>query len=205
MRLVLVHGATTGPEVFTGWAEHWPGWDVQVPDLQAGLDVAQASMADYADRVISAAEVAPPEPVVLCGWSMGGLVAMMVARQVDTRALVVIEPSVPAEIEFHPDWPLQTGTYEADAYGGPAPGLRHRPESLLARAERKRGISVPDVVRPLLVVGGWEYTSRRSRPVADYYHGQLLEFPDLSHFELVRSPDVMRQISKRVLATRRGR
>ncbi len=71
--MVLVHGATSGPWVFDGWAARWPGEDVRIPDLQVGLDVAHATMSDYADRVLAAAG---DEPALLCGWSMGGLVAM---------------------------------------------------------------------------------------------------------------------------------
>ena len=54
-RVVLVHGAASGPWVFDGWAGAFPDDDVRVPDLQEGLDVARASMSDYADRVLAAA------------------------------------------------------------------------------------------------------------------------------------------------------
>ncbi len=68
-RLVLVHGATSGPWVFDRWPRAFPGYDVRVPDLQAGLDIAQARMTDYVDRVHGAAA---GRPSVVCGWSMGG-------------------------------------------------------------------------------------------------------------------------------------
>lgn len=179
-----MHGATSGPWVFDGWAAQWPGDDVRVPDLQEGLDVAHATMSDYADRVLSAVG---DQPAILCGWSMGGLVAMMAARRCRPTALVVIEPSVPAEIDGgDPDWPLETGTYDAESVYGPSvPGMRHRPESLLARCERKRGISIPAIDCPLLVVAGRDYVATRGRPVAEYYGADLVEFPVLSHFQLV--------------------
>jgi pimeloyl-ACP methyl ester carboxylesterase len=179
-----VHGATSGPWVFDGWAARWPADDVRVPDLQEGLDVAHATMADYADRVLAAVG---DQPAILCGWSMGGLVAMMAARRCRPTALVVIEPSVPAEIDGgDPDRPLERGTYDAESVYGPSvPGMRHRPESLLARCERKRGISIPAIGCPLLVVAGRDYVDTRSRPVAEHYGGELLEFPTLSHFQLV--------------------
>jgi pimeloyl-ACP methyl ester carboxylesterase len=183
-RVVLVHGATSGPWVFDGWAEGWPGDDVRVPDLQEGLDVARATMSDYTERVLAAVG---DRPAVLCGWSMGGLVAMMAARRCRPTALVVIEPSVPAEIDGgDPDWPLETGTYDAaSVYGPSVPGMRHRPESLLARCERKRGISVPTITCPLLVVAGRDYVATRGRPVAEHYGADLAEFPTLNHFDLV--------------------
>lgn len=188
-RVVLVHGATSGPWVFEGWAERWPDDDVLIPDLQEGLDVAHATMSDYADRLLSEVH---GRPAVLCGWSMGGLVAMMAARRCRPTALVVIEPSVPAEIDGgDPGLPLETGTYDSESVYGPSvPGTRHRPESLLARSERKRGISIPAVDCPLLVVAGRDYTDSRGRPVAERYGGELLLFPTLSHFQLVVDPQV---------------
>jgi len=188
-RVVLVHGATSGPWVFDGWAARWPGEDVRIPDLQEGLDVAHATMTDYANRVLAAVD---DQPAVLCGWSMGGLVAMMAARHCQPTALVVIEPSVPAEIDGgDPDWPLETGTYDAESVYGPSvPGMRHRPESLLGRCERKRGISIPAINCPLLVVAGRDYVATRGRPVAEYYGADLVEFPELSHFQLVGDQQV---------------
>ncbi len=187
-RVVLVHGAASGPWVFDGWADswatRWPDDDVRVPDLQEGLDVARATMSDYADQVLAAVG---DRPAVLCGWSMGGLVAMMAALRCEPAALVVIEPSVPVEIDGgDPDWPLEAGTYDAEStYGPSVPGMRHRPESLLARGERKRGIGVPKIDCPLLVVAGRSYVATRGRPVAEYYGAELMEFPELSHFQLV--------------------
>lgn len=194
-RVVLVHGATSGPWVFDGWAERWPDDDVRIPDLQEGLDVAHATMSDYADRVLAEVD---DEPAILCGWSMGGLVAMMAALRCRPQALVVIEPSVPAEIDGgDPDWPLKTGTYDAESVYGPSvPGMRHRPESLLARCERKRGISVPVIGCPLLVVAGRDYVATRGRPVAAFYGADLMEFPTLSHFRLVVDPRVRDAIAR---------
>jgi len=209
-RVVLVHGATSGPWVFDGWADQWPDDDVRVPDLQEGLDVAHATMSDYADRVLAAVgdqaardkpvhdKPVRDRPVVLCGWSMGGLVAMMAALRCEPAALVVIEPSVPAEIDGgDPDWPLEAGTYDAEStYGPSVPGMRHRPESLLARGERKRGISIPEFDCPLLVVAGRSYVATRGRPVAKHYGADLMEFPELSHFQLVVDPRVREAIAQ---------
>jgi pimeloyl-ACP methyl ester carboxylesterase len=198
-RVVLVHGAASGPWVFEGWAELWPDDDVRIPDLQEGLDVAQATMSDYADRVLAAVG---DKPAVLCGWSMGGLVAMMAGLSCEPAALVVIEPSVPVQIDGgDPDWPLEAGTYDAEStYGPSAPGMAHRPESRLARGERKRGISVPTTTCPMLVVAGRDYTSERGRPVAEYYGAELMEFPRLRHFQLVVDPQVRVAIARWVRA-----
>jgi pimeloyl-ACP methyl ester carboxylesterase len=96
----MVHGAFCG-----GWAfEHFrgpfeaAGWTVMAPDLpghaSAGGAVAGLSMSDYAESVVRlCAEL--PEPPVLLGHSMGGLVCEMAARRVRPRALVLLAPSPP--------------------------------------------------------------------------------------------------------------
>jgi pimeloyl-ACP methyl ester carboxylesterase len=95
LRLVLVHGATSGPWVFEGWLPYLSAFDVRVPDLQAGLDLAAASMSDYAGRVV---EEVGEDGALLCGWSMGGLVAMLAAQRQQLGALVLLEPSQPRQL-----------------------------------------------------------------------------------------------------------
>lgn len=186
--LVLVHGAASGPWVFDAWPGRWPGYDARIPDLQDGLDVGHASMADYAARVTAAAT---PGAVVV-GWSMGGLVAMLAAAELTPAALVVIEPSPPMQAgRADPDVVVEPGTYDAaEVYGPVSDPSQTRPESALARAERLRGISVPRIACPMLVVAGRDYLDTRGRPVADFYRAHLLEFPDLDHGELVSEPEV---------------
>ncbi|HTT92827.1 MAG TPA: alpha/beta fold hydrolase [Acidimicrobiales bacterium] len=83
---ICIHGAGSGPWAFAGWADDFPGWEVVAPDLQEGLDLATASMADYAAAVHVASEGAVGlAHTVLCGWSMGGLVALMATHTVRTN------------------------------------------------------------------------------------------------------------------------
>ncbi|WP_176946208.1 alpha/beta fold hydrolase [Blastococcus aurantiacus] len=188
-RLILVHGATSGPWVFDQWPVAFPGYDVRAPDLQEGLDVAQARMSDYVDRVLVAAA---GRPSVVCGWSMGGLVALMAAQQSPLEAVVVLEPSLPLELSGGDALrALRSGTYDAEsAYGPLPPGTRCRPESLRALDERKRGISVPSVTCPVLVVAG-RSGHPQGRMVARHYGADLLEFSDLEHSDLVVDPGVL--------------
>jgi hypothetical protein len=184
--IALAHGATSGPWVFDDWVDALDGWDVRVPDLQEGLDVAHASMRGYAGRLIEAAGGA--RPLVFGGWSMGGLVAMMAAAELGPAGLVVIEPSAPLEVAGgdHSVEPAP-GTYEAEDVYGPQPaGTIHRTESLLARQERHRGISVPAVPCPLLVVAGRDHAEDRGRAIASHYGGDLITFHGLGHGALVR-------------------
>lgn len=85
-RFVLVHGAWCG-----GWA--WEkvlplleraGHEVQAPDLPGHSDdrtpIPEVSLQGYADRVCEALD-ARPEPAVLVGHSMGGMVISQAAEQ----------------------------------------------------------------------------------------------------------------------------
>jgi pimeloyl-ACP methyl ester carboxylesterase len=185
---VCLHGAGSYASVFDGWQALFPGWNIVAPDLQAGLELSTASMDDYVVSAVSAASVAAPGwEVVLCGWSMGGLVALIAAAKVRPAALVLLEPSLPAELGgVHPEVPLQAGTFDPTEVYGSWPGdPPARLESGWALAERTRGISVPSVRCPLLVVASQTYRDKRGAPVADFYHGELVCFPALHHVSLV--------------------
>ena len=185
--LLLAHGAGSGPWVFAGWPDAFPGLEVEAVDLQAGLNVAEASMSNYAAVIVRAAEWLP-RPVALCGWSSGGLAAMMAARQAEADLLILLEASPPGEVQgFDESVPLGSGTFDPEeTYGAFPPGMRARPESLLARAERKRGVSVPELPCPALVVSGDEFADERGRALAAHYGAEELRLPGLDHWGLVR-------------------
>jgi pimeloyl-ACP methyl ester carboxylesterase len=206
--LVCLHGAGTFPSVFDAWQGSFPDWQVLTPDLHAGLDLSTASMKDYADVAIMEATRPVPDAVVaLCGWSMGGLVALMAAPIVRPAALVLLEPSLPAELAGQdPDVPVNAGTFEpGELYGRWPDDPPTRRESSLALGERKRGISVPSVHCPLLVVASRTYGHQRGSPVAEFCGGELAYFPHLHHVSLVRDVVVRTTISdwlSRVRGTR---
>jgi pimeloyl-ACP methyl ester carboxylesterase len=187
--IVLVHGAGSGPWVFDGWAASLDGLTVATPDLHEGLDVARASMADYAARV-SATASRLPRPVALCGWSMGGLAVLMAAEAVRPAAVVLLEPSPPGEVQgFDPGVEPEPGTFDPEElYGRFPPGMAARPESALARAERKRGISVPKLPSPSLVVYGDDFPEDRGRAVARLYGSEELCLAARDHWQLVLDP-----------------
>lgn len=185
---MVVHGAGSGPWVFDRWTHQ--SVEVVAVDLQDGLDVAAASMADYAAVTARTCAAARP-PVALCGWSMGGLVAMMAAHDSGAAALVVIEPSAPAEVQGTHDVPDTTGTFDPEEVYGPfPPGIRARPESSRARADRKRGVSVPSLPGRSLVVYGDEFAEERGRALALQYGIEEAYFRGLSHWDLVLDPRV---------------
>lgn len=195
--VLLVHGAASGPWVFDGWEREFPARQVHAVDLQAGLVVAEASMQNYAAAVSGAAELLG-RPLALVGWSMGGLAAMIAAARTRPAALVLLEPSAPAEVQgMHPEVELRPGTFDGEAeYGGFPAGMRARPESVLARAERKRGISVPVLPHRSLVVYGREFAGERGRRVADAYGVESVEVAAASHWDLVRGPEARAVVAR---------
>lgn len=195
--LVLVHGAGSGPDVFKDWPPDFAGVECVTVDLHEHIDVSRASMADYRSAVVAVCE-GVPSPFALCGWSMGGLVAMMAAGQAAPAAVVVLEPSPPAEIQgWNGSTPVSHGVFDPEiAYGSFPSGFRSRPESSRARSERKRGISIPRVDCPLLVVYGDQFPDERGRQLADYYHAQQRYVPGRDHWGLVLDPAVRRVIKE---------
>jgi pimeloyl-ACP methyl ester carboxylesterase len=195
--LLLAHGAGSGPWVFDSWAGAFPDLEVDAVDLMAGLNVAEASMSNYAAVIVRAAEWLP-RPVALCGWSSGGLAAMMAARQAKADFLILLETSPPGEVQgFDESVELRPGTFDPEAtYGAFPPGMRARPESLLARSERKRGVAVPQLACPALVVYGDEFPEDRGRTLAARYGAEELAFPGLDHWDLVRDERVRKTLGR---------
>jgi pimeloyl-ACP methyl ester carboxylesterase len=186
--LVLVDGAGNGPWAFESWQESFDGTEVLAVDLQEGLDVAHASHAQYADRVARAAADEVPGPVALCGWSMGGLVALEAAQRLEPHSVALLESSPPAEVQGRDDSiEPRPGVFDPEeAYGRFPAGMRARP----------RGISVPALPCPSLVVAGDEFREERGIAVAQLYGSELVDFPGLAHWDLVRSPDVRRAVAR---------
>lgn len=72
--------------------------------------------------------------------------------------------------------------------------MRARPESSRARAERKRGISVPSLPCASLVVYGDDFREERGKAVARVYGSDELDLPGLDHWGLVRDVRVRTMI-----------
>jgi pimeloyl-ACP methyl ester carboxylesterase len=179
-----------GPWIYEGWVNDFPTLYVATVDLHEGLDVSRASMDDYAERVVAMAAIAP-QPAALCGWSMGGLAVLQAAGRVQPHSVIVLEPSAPAEIAgWDLDVQLTEGTFDPEAVYGPFPGeVPGRPESSLARAERKRGISVPSLPCASLVIYGDEFRDERGVAVARLYGASEHHFSGLDHWDRSRSTE----------------
>ena len=154
-------------------------------------------MEDFAEAIVRAAR-GLPRPLALCGWSLGGLAAMMAAERVRPDRLVLLEPSAPAETQgTDPNVPLEHGLLDPVAtYGAFPPGQPARPDSLLARAERKRGIAVPSLPCPTLVVYGDDLPAERGAAVAAHYRVDALHVSGATHWDLVLDPGIRLRVAE---------
>ena len=208
--IILIHGAANSSEVWTFWqcrlAEH--GWASHAIDLRghgrsSHLDLSTTSMYDYATDIRSLASGLANKPILM-GWSMGGLVAMMVAATGGATACVTLAPSMPAQVtdEYIT---LRTGEFGPEEYGivsldpedqrGMADlDLEERSialtslcrESRLARDQRGAGIVVQSLTCPFLLVTG---TEDRAWPLERYrdlwLDGEQQQVQGASHWGLV--------------------
>ncbi len=98
--IVMAHGAFCGGWAFERFRTPFEaaGFEVLAPDLRGhgqrepDAAVVGVSMADYAADIAALCDDLP-EPPVLLGHSMGGLVAQLAARRAKVRALVLLAPS----------------------------------------------------------------------------------------------------------------
>lgn len=108
MNVLCIHGAGAG-----GW--EWHQWQRVIsarrligsaPDLQPSANgLAQTRFVDYRAQVVEWARrqaVRHEIPVVLAGASLGGLLALSVAAEVDAAAVILINPVPPAGIVATP-------------------------------------------------------------------------------------------------------
>lgn len=176
--VVLVHGAANSAVVWTYWQKALAaeGWESHAVDLRGHgksepIDLSSTSMADYADDVRGVVAGLDRKPIVM-GWSMGGLVAMMVAASGHAVACVALAPSTPTRTR-DATAPLRHGTFGAEFYGITSHDPDDQPampdldreervialsslglESQYARDDRKAGIVIESLPCPLLIVTG---------------------------------------------------
>ena len=177
--VLLIHGAANSSVVWRFWQEALAelGWSSYAVDLRghgrSSGSIDGATMSDYADDVAAAAAGLSETPVVM-GWSMGGLVAIMVAASGHARACVGLAPSTPAA-RRDDDLPIRPGVFGPEEYGLTSLDPVTQPsmpdldtqerlialesasqESRAARDDRKAGIVVSEFPCPLMVVTGSE-------------------------------------------------
>jgi hypothetical protein len=100
---------------------------------------------------------------------------------------------------FRPEVAPADGVFDPEReYGAFPAGIRARPESARARAERKRGISVPAIACAMLVVYGEEFADERGRRLAKQYGARELSLPGKSHWDLVLDPEAIQRVAREI-------
>ena len=133
--LVLIHGAANSSGVWAVWrrALAHRDWEAHAIDLRGhgatdageATDLSTTSMRDYADDVESFVARLERQPV-LVGWSMGGLVAMMVAASDRVAACVSLEGSPPVQ-RIDSSVKLREGEFGPEEYGIASQDPREQP------------------------------------------------------------------------------
>ena len=223
--IILVHGAANSAVVWRFWqrelASH--GWSSSAIDLRGHgssgpEDLSETTMEDYAVDVSDQVSRSD-QPPVLIGWSMGGLVSLMVAAEGGSAAWIGLEPSPPA-LSIDKSIVLRRGVFDSAEYGitqldprtqpsMPDLDIGERrialsslgPESRLARDQRKRGVVIESVECPLLVVAGTDtLDERRTGFDVPWLQSDQISIPGASHWGLVLSRRVVAKLVDDVVA-----
>jgi len=223
--IVLIHGAANASAVWLYWqralaAAGWPSYalDLRGHGNSTAIDLSQTRMADYAADAQTVLDQLN-RPVVVMGWSMGGLVALMAATAGSVCACVGLAPSTPAQA-VDAAVVRRTGEFGPEEYGITSENPDNQPampdldleerrvalsslgrESQLARDERKAGVVVASLPCPLLIVAGGKDTQwPRSRYNNLWLPVEHLEAPLASHWGLVLSRQTVVDLAPRVVA-----
>lgn len=228
--ILLIHGAANSAWIWATWGRAladlgWPAYAVALRGHRGGrpAELTEITMDSYRDDVTLAAGHLP-ETAVVIGWSMGGLVALMyAATRPDLRALILIAPSPPLEIQGPGD-PAEVAkipdVFGPETYGIERSGGSGRlaeltetetarltdlmeEESGAARRQRKRGISVPPdrICCPTLVITGdrdRQFPPTEGRKVADLYGAKQIVVPGASHLGVVAHEPTATELAARV-------
>ena len=198
---LFIHGAGGGGWEWNIWRRAFAlaGWRTHAPDLMpAAGGLAQTRFDDYVDAMCATARAfARP---VLVGASLGGLVAMRVAHDVDAGALVLVNPVPPAGFADPPATPEARaivpwgsarswrGTVDALPDADAAARLfafrRWRDDSGAVLRHARAGVEVARPACPVLVVASGrddEVPFAASIALAHAWSAVLVELPDASH------------------------
>ena len=120
--VMFVHGAANSSKVWTFWqreldARGWASFAINLRghgENNPSLDLSSVTMANYADDIEAFIGSLPQRPI-LVGWSMGGLICLMVAAENKASACVVLDPSMPAQT-VNSSVELGRGEFDASEY-----------------------------------------------------------------------------------------
>jgi len=167
---LAIHGAGGGGWEWTIWQRVWAARrrSFIAPDLMPGAEgLARTRLSDYLAQMRSAASLL--RQPVLIGASLGGLVALAIAREVGASALVLVDPVPPLGIEPRPaartidgdvvPWgcrrrfdSTQRAMPDADAAAHHFAFRRWRDESAAVLIEAQAGVAIAPPRCPVLVI-----------------------------------------------------
>jgi len=197
--VVCVHGAGGGGWEWAIWARVLAarGWHVVAPDLlPAAEGLAATTLADYRAQVLAWCTRASSPPVVV-GASLGGLLALSVAAQVNARALVLVNPLPPRGSQTDEPTPPIVRWGSARRFASTRRAMPDaddaarlyafrgwRDESGRVLDEARRGLAVDAPTCPTLVVasdGDSDVPSESSRRLAQELGAHFSLVADASH------------------------
>lgn len=199
--LVLVHGAGCFPGMWEIGASRLLTGSHEAVDLQAGVDLSQATMEDYAAVVAHAIADAPPaRRTTVLGWSMGGLAAMIAAQDHPSVRLICIDPSAPANdrIAANDATALPRGVYDPFVGFYRPPGLPTRDEALPAKRQRASGVHIARLPAATTIVGSGNATPERGAALAARFGVAYLQIPQYNHYEMVLDPAAVALLAERL-------
>jgi pimeloyl-[acyl-carrier protein] methyl ester esterase len=138
-----VDRAGSGPDLVLlhGWGLHSGAWDEILPLLAPRFRVHAVDLPGHGysttepafDHAVDAMAAETPRGAIVCGWSLGGLLAQRLARRHEgrVRALALVG-ATPCFVE-RADWPA---AMKAATFGAFESGLRADPRGTLARFVR---------------------------------------------------------------------
>ena len=217
---LMVHGAGGGGWEWALWARVFAaaGWRVHAPDLlPAPGGLAGTRLADYDAQVL--AWCSAPQPRLLIGASLGGLLALRAAAHLGEALLVLVNPLPPAGIDGAFEvarrregdivrWQRDATLHStARALPDAEPDVwqvawrRWRDESGAVLTDAASARSDRPQSRSLVLVSGADddVPAASSRAVARWLGAELLEFPEASHVGPLLGRDAI-DAAERVLA-----
>ena len=123
--VVMIHGAFCGPWSLDGFRQKFEiaGYGVQVPALRyhdggpPADALATTALADYVEDIESEIDALDKAPILL-GFSMGGLIAQIIAAKREVAALVTLATSSPWGVP--PSTLFEIGAAQAMLLNAPA-------------------------------------------------------------------------------------
>jgi pimeloyl-ACP methyl ester carboxylesterase len=215
---ILVHGAAHSASIWTFWqnelaAQGWASYAIDLCGHGRSLhaDLSSTSMQDSAADGCMLAQQFKRPPIIL-GWSMGGLVALMIASAGVAAACIALAPSTPAR-QRDLSVALRRGEFGPEEYGITSrdpqeqiamPDLNCEErlialaslsrESRLAKDKCTAGIVIASLPCPLLLVTG---TEDKAWP-AERYHDLRLK---LDHFSVESASHWRLVLNRQALGT----